>query len=231
MGIGVDGVAASADGDGDGDSDGAISPMWIYVLITGLAYTLQSVHHSSTLACANAYVRSKDPKVRGLVKGSAFFAMMVGIVAMSYSALRVLKVDNSSSGGSGSSRQDAASVGRMKLFFGLAAAMLVCTVFVRRLVPVDFDLGTGTGGDGLADTRSEASTPKSGAEPVEGEDKEWPESKSKPRSTDRPMAPGSADDSKLGSGIDMEIEIERSAGVAAPAQPRGMHSEMPRSGP
>jgi predicted MFS family arabinose efflux permease len=66
------------------------APLWPFVVVNSIAFTLQSVHQSAGLAAINAYVVSPVRQLRGVVKGFAFAVFVGGISVGSFFAERIL---------------------------------------------------------------------------------------------------------------------------------------------
>lgn len=64
-------------------------PLWPFVVVNSLAFSLQSVHQSAALAGMNAYIVSAARQFRGLIKGFAFAIFVGGIAVGSAVADRI----------------------------------------------------------------------------------------------------------------------------------------------
>ena len=100
---------------------GVGEPLWPFVVVNAVAFSLQSVHQSAALAGFNAFVVSRARQLRGLVKGFAFAVFVSGISVGSFAAERVLQ-----------------AWGREGLWWPLIAAAALC-VLLNRFRPFDAD--------------------------------------------------------------------------------------------
>jgi len=96
-------------------------PLWPFVVVNAVAFSLQSVHQSAGLAGLNAHVVSSARQLRAVVKGYAFAVFVGGISLGSFAAERVLQ-----------------AAGPGALWIPLMAFAAVCAV-LNRVRPFDAD--------------------------------------------------------------------------------------------